>query len=524
MSRRTVAIVGSGMIGSALAFELSRRGCDVTVFEKGPEYPFPHATPFLKAVNYDFADPQYALPRDLRDVTSSGNYACDFGAEAVMRVGGSGTVWTALATRMTPNDFRIRSRYGFGDDWPVGYDELEPYLCRAEALLGVAGTDDDNPWAPPRSRPYPLPPFELTPDDSLLAERLRRAGIHVHTTPQARARRDYDGRPACMNFGECQVCPTGSRYSPTHHLRLAIGTGRCRLLKEVSVRRVVTDASGRARAVLYRPNHEARDRESAADVVVVAAGALESARLLLLSRDERHPDGLGNTGGHVGRHLAFHHVWTGHMHYRERLLAGRVGFWTAQSDQFCDPPTRGRHGGVKIEYPSRPSIVHRQAAGEATSLEEAMARFEPTARCRQVGMHAESNTSAAKFVTLSATRDRFGDPLTHVHYVRDDFDQRTYEFSRDLFLRVARATAAVDWSFPGPAEFGVFAHYMGTCRMGTSAADSVVDSLGAVHDTPGLHTVGLGTFVGSGGAVNPTLTGVALALRTADAIHARLGG
>lgn len=521
MSGRRVAIVGSGMMGSTLAFELAAAGFEVTVFEKGPDYPYPHRQRFVESVNHDWSNPAFVLDDDLRHMSVSGTYGHDLSRESVMRVGGSGTAWTALATRMTPNDFRTRSLYGLGDDWPIGYDALEPYLCRAEAQIGVSGTDDDNPWAPPRSRPYPLPPFELTDDDALLAGRLAAAGIHMHTTPQARTRRDYDGRQACMNFGECQVCPNGARYSPTLHLQRAIATGRCRLETRTTVRRVVTDASGRARAVLVRPNDGGRDREHAADVVIVATAAFESARLLLLSADARHPDGLGNDGGHVGRHLAFHHIWIGHMHFREKLMPGRVGFWTGQSDQFCDPPTRGRHGGVKLELPSRPSTDHARAAGNAADLDEAMAAFEPTARCRQVGLHAESDTGDGKYVTLSRVHDRFGDPVAHVHYDSSDFDRATYAWARTLMERVAGACGATDWELAGLEDFGVYAHYMGTHRMSEDAAGGVVDTFGAVHGTPGLYAIGLGMFAGSGGAVNPTLTGIALALRAADFIAGR---
>ena len=518
MSARHVAIVGSGMIGSTLAFELTRAGFDVTVFEKGPQYPYPPSERFVETVSYDFDDPAYSLPRDLTFMTASGSYKKDLSLENVMRVGGSGSAWTALATRTTPNDHRTRSVHGFGDDWPIGYDEIEPYVCRAEAQLGVSGTDDDNPWAPPRSKPYPLPPFELTDDDLIIADRLKRGGIHMHTTPQARARRDYQDRPECVNFGACHVCPTGARYTPTFHLQQAIATGRCRLVTQVTVRRVATDAAGRARAVVYRPNHEHADREHGADLVLLTGGALETARLLLLSRDARHPDGLGNQSGHVGRHLVFHHIWIGHMHYRDRLLAGRVGYWTGQSNQFCDPPTRGRHGGIKLELPSLPWRGHERDAGETKSMEAALAAFEPMTRCRQVGIHAESDTTNRKYLTLSHKSDRFGDPVAHIQYDSSDFDRATYAFGRDLFTRIARATGATDWEFPELDKFNVYSHYMGTCRMSTNAKDGVVDTFGAVHGTPGLYAIGLGMFVGSGGAVNPTLTGVALGLRAADRI------
>jgi choline dehydrogenase-like flavoprotein len=326
-----------------------------------------------------------------------------------------------------------------------------------------------------------------------------------------------------MNVGECEVCPIGARYSPNHHLQLALATGRCRLLTRVAVRRVVTDGSGRARAVVVRALDESADREHPADVVVIAAAAIESARLLLLSKDARHPDGLGNSSGHVGRHLVFHHIWSGHVHYRDRLFPGKVGFWTGQSNQFCDPPTRGRHGGMKIEFSSMPWNSHPQFAGEATTLDDAMRRFEITLHCRQVAMHAESAPTPQKFVALSRETDRFGDPVAHVQYQSDAFDRRTYEFSRELFERVAKASGGYEWEYREANDFATFAHHMGTCRMSAGPADGVVDSFGAVHDTPGLFVVGLSGFVGAGGAVNPTLTGVALALRSADSIAERLG-
>jgi choline dehydrogenase-like flavoprotein len=516
VSAQRVAIVGSGMMGSNMALTLARAGFEVTVFEKGPDYPYPQQPAFERNIVYDWPNPAWSLPPDLARMVNTGSYARVLWPELVLRVGGSGTAWTGLATRMAPVDFRLHSERGYALDWPVGYDTLEPWMCAAESRLGVSGTDDDNPWAPPRSRPYPLPPFGLTADDVWFSGKLAAAGIHMHTTPQARTSRNWDDRPACMNIGECAVCPIGARYSPTHHLQQAIATGRCRLVTDTTVRRVLTDASGRARGVVARGNAESADREHAADVVIVVSAAFESARLLLLSKDARHPDGLGNTGGHVGRHLTFHHIWNGHMHYRQRVGAGAVGFWTGQSDQFTDPPRRGEVGGIKLELPSLPLLTHQHDAGEATTMAEALRLFELTARCRQVGLHAETVPSDRKYVALAAETDRFGDPVAHVHYDSSDFDRRTHEFGRELFERVAKSTGAVDWQYPALEEFGTYAHHMGTCRMGTSSADSVTDSFGAVHDTPGLYVIGLSNFVGSGGAVNPTLTGVALALRAAD--------
>jgi glucose dehydrogenase len=178
-------------------------------------------------------------------------------------------------------------------------------------------------------------------------------GIVLHTTPQARTRAAYEARPGCMNFGTCRVCPIGARYSPNYHLLRAIETGHCRVHSNTSVRRLVVDATGRARALVYQGNDDGTAREHGAKVIIIAAGTLESARLLLLSGSERHPDGLGNDGGHVGQHLTLHHLWSGSLHYKEHFQPSRFGGYTARSHQFLDPPSRGKHGGVVIDCSSQ---------------------------------------------------------------------------------------------------------------------------------------------------------------------------
>ena len=513
MSIRTAAIVGSGIVGTAIAYQLARHGFLVDVFEKGPEYPYPHAKPFTERTVYLHEDPDYRLPRDLRNLTYSGNYASNPDLERFMVVGGSATRWQAITLRMVPNDFQTKSVYGYGDDWPISYEDLEPYYCSAEALLGVSGTDADNPFAPPRSRPYPLPHFDLTYGERLVAEKLREAGLVLHTTPQARTRHAYDDRAACQNFGMCSVCPIGARYSPNHHLAAAIATGQCRVHTNVTVRRIVTDATGRSRALLCQANGSRTSSEHAADIVVIASGAIESVRLLLLSADDHHRDGLGNQAGHVGRHFTFHHAWYGQLHYPSRLYPARFGGATGQSCQFLDPRGRGKHGGVKIEF-SAASEYHRlpeiQTWGRRAEIVE---QLEPMLHWHPIALHAESVTSPHKYVGLSAERDRFGDPFAHVHYQAADFDESTRLFSRQLFDRFAVGSGADGGTFPD--VFNSAAHHMGGCRMGHGPADSVVDAYGRVHGTSNLFAVGGSNFVGTSGAVNPTLTMVALALRTA---------
>ncbi len=514
MTERSVAIVGSGIVGTTIAYLLASKGYYVEIFEKGPEYPYPHTTQFLEQKTFLYDNPVYRLSQDLQDLALSGDYGHNLNHERHMVVGGTATHWDAVTLRMTPHDFKTRSLYGYGDDWPITYDDLEPYYCGAEAFLGVSGTDTDNPFAPQRSRPYPLPPFELSYDDLALAERLRKHGIVLHTTPQARTRAPYEKRLACQNIGACEVCPIGVRYSPNYHLIQAVETGLCKVHKNTSVRRIVLDRSGRARALVYQPNDGATEMEHAANVIIVAAGAIESARLLLLSSSNRHPDGI-RVGEHVGRHLMFHHAWPGRLHFKESLLPGSIGPHTGQTHQFLDPPGRAHHGGVKVELSSDEAYVPDLPMEELRSGSEIVAALKPMRHWRVIWLQAETIPSKEKYVTLSEKRDRLGDPFAHVHYESADFHHESYRFARQILDRFVTATGADDAVLRDADKYTSAAHHMGTCRMGSDIRNSVVDQHCKIHESPNLFVVGGSNFV-SPSAVTPTLTMVALAIRTAD--------
>ncbi len=512
MKDKKVAIIGSGIVGSTLAYLLAERGADITVFEKGPAYPYPHSPQWQDHSLYFHPSPAYELPGDIKGYTSDG-IPFDLERERYMRVGGSASAWEAICIRMMPSDFQTRQLFGYGMDWALTYDELEPFYGQAEALIGVAGTDSDNPFAPPRSTPYPLPHFPLAYDDVILQARLAEAGIALHTTPQARTRQSYDDRAACVNYGTCRHCPIGARYSPNHHLQKAVLTGKCTVLTDTAVRRLVRD--GKRYSVVYRNGTAGEDQVFDADAIIVAAGAIESVRLLLLSKSEREPDGLGNADGWVGRGFAFHHVWHGRMRYDIPLHPGRFGGWTGQSLQFANTETRGQHAAVKVEFSSRKAFEPALNWGTALNPQAAM---EPMLFWRQMVLQAEAPISDDKYITLSSESDRFGDPFPHIHYRFTDFDIATYHFAHQIFDQFVSATGAMQSEFPPLEWWDSGSHHMGGCIMGTSPADSVVNRFGQVHDHPGLFVIGGSNFAGSSGAANPTLTILALALHSLDAI------
>jgi choline dehydrogenase-like flavoprotein len=278
------------------------------------------------------------------------------------------------------------------------------------------------------------------------------------------------------------------------------------------------DKSGRAKALVYQPHDTAKEKEHAADVIVVAAGAIESVRLLLLSADSGHSGGLGNNGGQVGKHFTFHHLWSGAYHYPSPLYPERFGGPTGQSHQFLNDSGRGKHGAIKIEFGSRSGsdLVNQGKVTKWGAVAEIMDQLKPRLHWRLMLFHNESVPSPQKYIGLSEERDRFGDPYAKLHYSASAFDHETYIFALKLFDSLAEATGS-DEKFMSDS-FWSGGHHMGGCLMGRRVGESVVDSFGKLHGSPNLFVIGGANFVGTSGAVNPTLTMLALALRSADFI------
>lgn len=536
-----VAIVGAGIVATAIAHTLTKRGIRVALFEKGKPQPYPYIDAFQDEVVNLVYRGENDLELDLRKLTTDTPYKRDLNRERHMWVGGSATRWSAIALRKQASEFRTKSSFGYGADWPITYQDLEPYYSSAEQYLGVSGTDEDNPFAPPRSKPFPLPPFELTSGDRWVAEKLAAKGIKLHTTPQARTRLAYDGRPACVNFGACATCPIGARYSPQHHLAQAMATGLVEMNTETSVRRVLVDDKGRATGLLIRKNNSSKDEEYPAKIVIVAAGTIETNRLMLLSAKDRKGPGLGAEGGWIGHEFALHHVYNGELHFKEAVYPVRTGALTAQSFQFLEPHAKGHFGGLKIGVGSG-QILNRNGpwAGDGTArmtAEDIGSEHVDTKKYKTgadilasmkrlpyswvLRLACEAGASADKRIELSKEVDRFGDPVAHVAYKPNDFDNATYEHAGEVFKQFVEASDATDSKLGKQENFDSGDHHMGGCRMSKTVADGVVDSVCRVHGSPNLYVVGGASFVTSG-SVNPTLTMVALALRTAEHVMSEI--
>jgi choline dehydrogenase-like flavoprotein len=301
-----VCIIGAGLAGGLVAHELARRGATVVVLEAGPRYDPRERGAALERLLIDGERPWTVLPgRD--GFTNAGPVAYPLNDFRVKGVGGTTLHWTAYAVRLHETDFRMRELYGIADDWPIGYADLEPYYGLAEQALGVAGVGD-NPFASPRSTPYPLPPFPPSYADRILTRACDSLGIRVHGAPFARNSVPFQERPACEAYGVCashNICPIHAQYTAEVHLDLAVRTGRVTIKPEAPVLRLNTDSTGRVRGVLYAGAGGAVVEQRARHFVL-AAHAVESARLLLLSESSRFPHGLANGSGMVGRNFMEH--------------------------------------------------------------------------------------------------------------------------------------------------------------------------------------------------------------------------
>ena len=264
-------------------------------------------------------------------------------------MGGSTLHWEGYALRLHASDFRMRSLYGIADDWPISYADLESYYGAAERMLGVAGADDEH-LASPRSTPFPLPPFAFSHSDRLFAPACATVGVAFHHLPQARNSLAYGGRPACRACSTCAVCPTGAKASiDLTSIPEAEATGNAQILPEATVLRLETDRSGQASAAVYAGRDKV-PRRLTARVFVVAAGAVETARLLLLSASRDFPGGLANRSGLVGKFFMSHPSIDIVGRARENVYPYRIGFSTAMSRQFAIERDRATHGAFILEF------------------------------------------------------------------------------------------------------------------------------------------------------------------------------
>lgn len=518
-----VCIIGAGLAGGLIAYELASKGLKVVVLEAGPRHDLSNRFSDMEDLLRHDKKP-WASNNPRRDVyTNAGPVEYPLRSARVKAVGGTTLHWGGLAPRLYETDFRMRSLYGLAVDWPITYDEIEPYYGKAEVALGVAGIAD-NPFASYRSSDYPLPPFPFSYADQVLKKGWNKTGIAVHSIPWARNSVPYQHRPACQAFSTCgshRICPIVAQYTSEGHIGLAEKTGRVRLIPDANVSRINEDGS-RVTSVIYA-TPDKTEHEQGARCFVLAAHAIESARLLLLSKSGRFPDGLANSSGQVGKNFMEHlSVWV-EGRLKESVYPYRIGFGTAESHQFCVSKKRGETGAFKIGSKNnagpRPADIVANSGNWGVELEEEIKEL--FGRNAVIVASLEQLPVESNSITLDPTvKDCFGNPAPRITYSIGNYERRTAKEAVATIEKVLDALDVSEMMHSGrqAADDFVFnCHHLGTCRMGGDPETSVVDPNLRAHDVTNLFIVGSGAFP-TGGSVQPSLTIAALAIRCADYI------
>ncbi|MGE3956026.1 MAG: GMC family oxidoreductase [Vicinamibacterales bacterium] len=523
-------IVGSGAAGGIIAKELSTAGFTVVVLEQGPrltETQFDHDEygTFMRAKNANDPATQPQTFRATPQDEAKEQLALIYGR----LVGGSNAHFTGNVWRLRPIDFDEASRVGpiaGADfvDWPITYDDLEPYYTKVDWEIGVSGAP--GPSDPRRSRPYPMPPLPVKSSGVLMDRAAATLGLRSQPAPMAINSQYYNGRPACQHCGFCLffMCEFRSKSSAmTTMLPVAEATGKCEVRPDSYVAKVEMRPDGRARGVAY---FDARKRLQVqrAKAVVVCANGGETPRLLLNSATSRFPNGLANSSGMVGTHLMFNTYSGVNAQYEQPLNEHKSVQNTRIILDFYDSDMkRGFYGGGGIDarfgrYPITFALGGLPPGSPTWGEGYARALAEQYTRTMFFGCHGTSLPVEANSVSLDPRlKDAWGLPAMRVTYKDHPDDLKHLAFLMDQATRLAEASGARKyWADPiAPQTNSV--HLLGTCRMGNDPKRSVVDRFNRTHDVKNLFICDGSSLVTSTRG-QPTMTIMALAFRAGEHI------
>ena len=499
-----VAIIGSGAGGGTLANELCQKGIKVVLLEAGARQSIE------SFVNDEWAAFGQLSWLDKRTTSGSWRVARDFPnlpAWICKTVGGSTAHWAGASLRLQEHEFKVKTVYGEIEganllDWPLTLQDLEPYYDKAEDKMGV-------------TRTHGIPGLPGNNNFKVMYAGAQKLGYkQCHTGRMAINSRPRAGRASCQQLGFCfQGCKTGAKWSTLYtEIPAAEATGNLDLRPESQVLQIQHGDDGKVNGVLYA-DKDGKQQVQKARVVCVAGNSIETPRLLLNSASAQFPDGLANSSGQVGKNYMRH--MTGSVYaafdkpvhmYRGTTMAGII------MDEAKNDPKRGFVGGYEMEtlslgIPFMGAFLDPGAWGKGFT--EALEQYEKLAGMWLVGedMPQESNA-----VTVSEEKDQFGMPIPNVHFDDhpNDIAMRKHAYQQGSAVYDAVGARKNYLVPPYPST-----HNLGTCRMSEKPEDGVCNGFGQAHDIPNLF-ISDGSQFTTGGAENPTLTIVTLAIRQAD--------
>jgi len=511
MSHYDVIIIGSGAGGGTLALRLAPSGKRILLLERGGY--LPREKPNWDATEV-FVKNRYVSPDTWYDLQGK-----PFQPGSHYFVGGATKMYGAALFRLRQQDFSAhRTADGLTPDWPVGYDEFEPYYTQAERLYNVHGRRGDDPTDPPASTPYPFPPVSHEPRIQELADGLQRAGYRPAFAPTG-ILLDEANPPAsrCIRCDTCDGFPClvhAKADAEVIAVRPALAWPNVTLLTNAHVLRLNTSPSGRE-VTQVLVEREGQPEEYSGDLVVVACGAANSARLLLRSANDRHPRGLANGSDQVGRNYMFHNALA--LVALSRRENPTVFQKTLSINDFY-------LGAPDYEFP----LGNIQMIGKSKGpmFRADAPKFAPGFTLDQMARHAVDFWLTGEDLPLPQNRitlNSQGEIQLHYEFTNQEpinrlrqklqfmlehMDLHPHLIPNNLYLGKHIPIAGVG-------------HQSGTCRFGTDPATSVLDVYCKTHELDNLYVVDT-SFFPSIGAVNPSLTAIANALRVGDHLLQRL--
>lgn len=530
-----IIIVGSGVAGALCAYELSKHNISVALIEAGKQLDRQNiVNGFRQSAAFDFSSGFPNDPWAPRPDTSHGadNYLqysqttplTHQGLEYLSAVGGTTWHWGGNVIRLLESDFQMNRLYGVGEDWPITYNDLEPFYAQAENEMGVSG-DDDADYGSPRSTSFPMPAFPSTYGEQFIATALKDSNITFVAAPVARNSISYDGRTQCQGFSTCSpICPSGAQYNASIHVKKAVDLG-CRLIDNARVNKIITNKDGLIMGVSFidtqRQQHTARGK-----IIVLAANAIEIPKLLLMSANDHFPDGIANHSHQVGKNLFGHPGMSCNMLLPHPIYLGRGPEHTLLSFNHREGSFRKKRAAWYLSI-SNSISSHKTHLATIKGLENLallpkdIDHFikNQVARTVTINCMLEQLPNNSNHITLNwSKRDSGNHPTSVINWQMSGYEEAGAEQANTLLESISRTLRASDTQITFPLQHH---HPMGTTRMGVSPNKSVVDANGKSHDHDNMYMISSSVFP-TGGTANPTLTIAALSLRTATAIINRL--
>jgi choline dehydrogenase-like flavoprotein len=541
-----VVIVGAGVAGSLSALELARAGLSVLVLDAGPCVTrgeivenFRNAPATTRALTTPYPPKPWALaPFNGVDGASLDYLQVDgpdgdaYQTDYLRLVGGTTWHWAGCAWRHLPNDFRLHSRYGVGRDWPISYDDLEPYYYRAELEMGVCGPDPSRgaeDLGSPRKQPYPMEKMPWTYPSKVLADVVaRHTDYRVVHEPEARNTRPYDGRPTCAGNNNCMpICPIGAMYNAMESVIKAEKAG-ARVMENSVVYRIETDAANQKVVAVHFYDPDKRSTRVTGKVFILAAHNIESVKLMLMSKDDKNPNGIANKTDQVGRCMMEHAGTEVQFISREPVWMGQGPQHNCAIDSLRDGPWRTEMAAAITRIDDSnltPAVAQQALASGLVGKKLDAAIRHGVAHKLELSTHHAVLPNPQNRLTLSDKRDMLGIPYPKVWYSIDEYTRKSARRTLQMYEAIFKGMGATEITYipdaKDPLKFAAQDHPMGGALMGEDPNTSVVDKDCRSHEQDNLYVASSAVFVNTGTA-NPTLTIAALALRVADTVKAQL--